>query len=276
MALEQNLIMGLLIGAAAYILLYLGKGFEKYAVEGFKNQKIEKTDSKGRNSGIWIIGFIFTLVFFFIQWIALIFAPVNLIAPLEGIGLVILVIFSYHVLNEELSKLDILGIINIILGTILVALFNPNQNLIQSTDFKLETFIVIASLFVGIELFLLLISKRNNYKYAGLIAGFTAGTFIALSTVTKRITAIPNASIFLIFTILSFVFGLMAKAFSQLAYAKGKANIVIPCFTSTSIIMAILVGIIVLNEKVEIIQIIGITFIIGGILLLTAFKKEGL
>ncbi|MFX0072861.1 MAG: DMT family transporter [Candidatus Hermodarchaeota archaeon] len=274
MSIEDSIFLGLFIGIIAYILLYLGKGIEKYAVEKFKRDKKDKVNLKSKNSGIWIIGSILTIIYFFIQWAALLFAPINLIAPLEGIGLIVLVVFSFYILKEEISKLELFGILIIIIGTTFVALFNPNKGIINTSDFKIEIFVIITISLIVLELVLLIISKFKDYKGTGLIGGFTAGTFLALSTVTKRITAIPNSSIIIVFTILTLIFGIMAKAFSQLAYAKGKANIVIPCFTSTSIIIAILIGILSLNEKIELMQIIGIVLIVGGIILLTAFKKN--
>ena len=104
-----NLILGVLIGSIAYIVQYLGKGIQKFAIEGFKDQKTNKT----KHSGIWIIGTILTSSFVFIQWIPLTFfqTPMNLIAPLEGIGLISLIMFSYFVLKESLKMFDFFGII---------------------------------------------------------------------------------------------------------------------------------------------------------------------
>lgn len=85
--------MGLIIGIIAYIAVYVGKGIQKYAIEGLK---VDKT-VKSKHSGIWIVGTILTSSYFFLQWIALLFAPINIIAPLEGIGLITLLFFSYYV-----------------------------------------------------------------------------------------------------------------------------------------------------------------------------------
>ena len=84
--------MGLVLGIIAYLSQYLGKGIQKFAIEGYKHRG--KYAGKGKNTGIWIFGTLLTAIYMFIQWIALIFAPINLIAPIEGLGLIVLVFFS--------------------------------------------------------------------------------------------------------------------------------------------------------------------------------------
>ena len=43
---------GVLIGIVAYVMLYIGKGIQKYAIEGLK---VDKT-IKSKHSGVWIGG----------------------------------------------------------------------------------------------------------------------------------------------------------------------------------------------------------------------------
>jgi hypothetical protein len=47
---NENIIIGLIIGLIAYICLDIGKGIQKYAIEGFK----EENSIKKKNSGIWV------------------------------------------------------------------------------------------------------------------------------------------------------------------------------------------------------------------------------
>ncbi|MGV9205958.1 MAG: hypothetical protein ACOC44_18265 [Promethearchaeia archaeon] len=49
-------------------------------------------------------------------------SPVNLIAPLEGLGLAVLIIFSYFVLKESISKTQIGGIVFILTGIIIITI----------------------------------------------------------------------------------------------------------------------------------------------------------
>ena len=99
---------------------------------------------------------------------------------------------------------------------------------------------------------------------------------MALQTVTKRITAIPDPVLTLVFTFLSFGVTTLTFLFTQFAFAKANANIVVPCFTSASIIIAILIGIIALSEEMILIQIFGIVIIVIGVILLTAFRENNI
>ena len=102
MTFDIRICVGFIIGLLAYTMLFLGKGIQKYAIEGYKGDKVKV---KSKNTGWWIFGTALTTLNMFLHWIALLFAPINIIAPLEGLGLVVLIIFSYFVLKEKISKI---------------------------------------------------------------------------------------------------------------------------------------------------------------------------
>ncbi|MBD3215100.1 MAG: hypothetical protein GF311_21005 [Candidatus Lokiarchaeota archaeon] len=270
MALNQEILIGLIIGIIAYTILNIGKGIQKFAIEGLKVDK----KIKSKNSGIWIFGTILTSIYMFIQWIALLFAPINIIAPLEGYGLIIFILFSYFILKEDISIIEILGIIGIIVGVILITAFNPNTATFQSTDFNGLSLLIISIVIIGVEIVLILFSRANDYIASGLIIGGTAGSLMAFQTVSKRITSAPDITLTIVFGIFTLILATTTLLLTQFAFAKSKANRVVPCFTSVSIILAIILGVISLDENILLIQIGGIAVIIVGVFLLTAFRKE--
>lgn len=270
MVLNQNIIIGISVGVLAYTIVNIGKGFQKYGIEGIKDGK----KIKSKNSGVWILGTILTSIYMFVQWIALLFAPINIIAPLEAYGLIVFVFFSYFVLKEKISKIEICGIIGIIIGVVMITLFNPNTSNIQSNAINEISLLFISLILLTSESILILISKSKEYRASGLILGITAGTFMALQTVSKRITAAPENILKIVFGIITLIMGLLTFLFTQFAFAKSKANRVIPCFTSSSIIIAIVIGVVSLNEEILAIQIVGIVIILIGSILLTAFRTE--
>lgn len=271
MTLDLRILIGLAIGIIAYSMLYLGKGIQKYAIEGYKEEKVKV---KSKNTGWWIFGTVLTAVNMFIHWFALIFAPINVIAPLEGIGLIVLIIFSFYVLKERISKIQICGIISIIVGTIIVTFFNTNTGEIEFQDFNGIAFILTSIVIIAVEFSVALISKFKSKQLYGISLGIIAGTFMAIQTLTKRITAIPNSTLILIFTLVTFLMSVLTLAFTQIAFSKANANLIVPLFTSMSILLAILSGVLSLNESLEIIQYPGILIIIGGVILLTGFSNN--
>ncbi len=268
MTLNNSIMIGLACGVLSYITLYIGKGLQKYAIEGFKTKK----SIKNKHSGIWIFGTILTVLFTLIHWIALNFAPINLIAPLEGTGLVTLLFFSYYALKESMTGKEITGVVFIIIGTVLAALYNTNAGEVDTSRFSMTMFLIISVPLVLMEIILIIISRFSGYKFAGLVIGFSGGTMMALQTLTKRLSFMDDYA--LIFIPLALLFATATLVFTQLAFAKAKATQVVPCFTSASIIIASLSGKMVLNERLVTIQILGIVTIVIGVILLTAFQKE--
>lgn len=269
MADSLNLFFGILIGIVAYVLLYVGKGIQKYSIEGFKTDK----DQKSKNSGIWIFGTILTALFMFVQWIPLtIFdIPANLITPLEGIGLITLLIFSYKVLKEPISKIELLGAFFVIVGTVIINLYASEPDPITLGDFNSDTFWISMAIIIGIEFVLILISKMNDYKLAGVVIGFTAGTFMAYQTLAKRVTDINELDI--VFTFVVFAMAILTLAVTQIAFTKAKASQVVPSFTSASIILTAILGFLTISETIQAMQIVGIFIIVAGVIVLTAFQK---
>lgn len=263
--------IGLITGIIAYAILYLGKGIQKYAIEGYKDDS--KIKVKSKNTGWWIFGTILTAANMFIHWVALLFAPINIIAPLEGLGLVVLIIFSYYVLKEKIAKIQIIGVFGIIAGTFLGTFFNTNTGDIEYSDFNITTFIIFTFIILTSEFIIAFISKFKSKKLYGMTLGIIAGTFMAIQTLTKRITAIPDSTLILVFSLITFLMSILTLLFTQIAFSKANANLVVPLFTSLSIILAIIGGSLSLNESLVILQYPGILIIVIGVILLTGFGK---
>jgi uncharacterized membrane protein len=267
MPFEENIPLGFLIGLIAYITLYLGKGIQKYAIEGLKIDK----KVKSKNSGIWLVGTILTALYTLIQLVALWLAPINVVAPLEAAGLIILIVFSYFVLKEEINKNEIIGIGLIVFGIIVINIFIQQPSTPTLSQFDLTLFILISIIVLAVEGGMILISKYNKYKAAGFIIGSMAGSFMAIQTVAKRVSDIPE--LFIAFTVIFSICAGMTLLVTQFAFTKSQANRVLPCFTSVSIILSIILGFLTLGETVVLIQIIGIVIILLGVVFLTAFRN---
>lgn len=267
---DVGIIFGIIVGIIAYIVLYSGKGFQKHGLEGLK----EKKTIKGKHSWVWILGTVLTTLYMFIQWGALFFAPINLIAPLEGVGLVFFLFFSYYFLKEEINKIEILGVALILGGVVLITIFNINTGKLSPEDFYLINFLLILVTILIVEGALIIFSILRGYKAAGLIIGSTAGTFMAFQTVTKRITVLPILQVVIIASIFVFVFGAVTLLVTQFALLKARANQVVPCFTSASIVLATFTGSLALSEFLLPPQIVGIVLVVVGVIFLTSFKKE--
>jgi uncharacterized membrane protein len=265
---EKSLLIGLSIGILSYCCLYLGKGIQKLGIEKIK----ARGSIKKKESGVWIAGTILTIIPVFLQWTALAFAPVNVIAPLEGLGLIVLVVFSFFALKEKVSSIESAGIFLIVAGTFLTAYFAAPIKELSLSSFKPLYFVWIFSGLVIIELILFLISRKAGFGFAGVILGFTAGTMMAFQSISKRISVIPG--LFIWGMVLTFVFAILTLVITQIGFARARASQVVPSFTSASIVVASAASIFILGESIEALQYLGIGIIILGVILLTVFGSR--
>ena len=265
---EKSLFIGLSIGILSYFCLYLGKGIQKLGIEKIK----ARGSIKKKESGIWIAGTILTIIPVFLQWAALAFAPVNVIAPLEGLGLIVLAVFSYFALKEKISRTESIGIFLIVAGTFLTAFYAGPIGELTFSSFEPFYFVWIFSGLAIIELILFLLSRKAGYSYAGVILGFTAGTMMAFQSISKRISVIPG--LFMWGMVLTFIFAILTLAITQVGFARARASQVVPSFTSASIVVASVASIFILSESIEALQYLGIGIIILGVILLTVFSSR--
>lgn len=267
---NRDLFLGVFIGIFAYIFLYIGKGIQKFAIEGLKVDK----KIKSKHSGVWIVGTILTSSFVFIQWIPLsIFhTPMNLIAPLEGIGLITLLLFSTFILKEKITLLELIGVYLIVLGTVLINVQVATPIELQRDSLNLTNFGICLGATIGISIFLFLLVFRKSETLTGVVLGLSAGSFMAFQTLSKRITDIEG--LVAIFTFVMFAFAIITLGLTQWAFVKARANLVVPSFTSTSIILTTILGIFVIEESIGTIQINGIVCIILGIIIMNLIQKK--
>ncbi|MHA1292100.1 MAG: hypothetical protein ACTSQJ_05465 [Promethearchaeota archaeon] len=267
----EYIIIGLTIGIIAYSLYYLGSGFQKYAIEGFKKEK----SIKNKNVRVWILGTIFIISYFFIQRIAILYASSNIIAMLESFGLIILLFFSYSVLEEKHSQTQLIGVFLIIVGISFTTFFNTNINIIQHKNLNLQLIFIIFTAILWLEILAIILSIKKVSKLTGSIIGLTAGTFMAFQTFFYRFIGISSDYLIVLFYFfITFLCGLFAILFTQYAFVKEQANVVIPCATSVKIFLSILLGMILLNEKISFLQLYGISLIFCGLLILIISIEE--
>jgi multidrug transporter EmrE-like cation transporter len=196
----------------------------------------------------------------------------NLIAPLEGLGLITLLVFSIFVLQEKITKLELGGIILITLGTILINVKVTDPVTLVRDDLNLAAFGIGLGITIILTVLLFLIVFRKSKILTGVILGISAGCFMAFQTLAKRITDISGLTT--IFTFVMFAFAIATLGLTQWALVKTRANIVVPCFTSASIILTTILGIVVIDESIFTIQIGGIACIVMGIILMNLTRKE--
>lgn len=266
-------IIGFCIGIGAYTVQSIGKGFHKLGI----NKMILKAGPGNRlkQSGTWIMGTVLMAVYMVSQWIALLLTPVNVIAPLDGLSLVVLLLFSWKVLKEPITAPGILGAALVIAGTVLSALaFKWNASTVLVVPDQVTLFLVNMIIPI-VGCLAVAIAVKVKSRLSGVVAGLVAGILIAMETISKRLSSVPDTAISATFSALAILYAVGSLTINQVGYAKGMANVVVPCATSTSVIFAIILGLVLLGETVNGVQVLGMALIIPGIVLLTTMDAPG-
>lgn len=285
--------LGFLIAIIAYAMLNIGNALQKKGASELP--PIEDTSGKDNiknflKSKTWLIGWIMATVQWYIFLIALTMAPVSLLTPLMGVGLVILVIFSYFYLKEPIGKFEILGIIVIIFGVVILGINTTGDD----ASFTLDEVNVIfgawdAILFTIVVLVaaggLMGYSKLKNYKNADICYGIGSGLLLGIGTIySKAFMAGITGSTF-IGTISSFawwlyfiliIIGNMGNMVTlQVGFQKGKAVVVSPLNAVFNVMISVLGGVIIfsewdgLDQTVIIWNIIALIAILIGVVVLS-------
>ena len=293
----MSLILAISFGLIAYSALNIGMVLEKKGASTLP--QIENTSALDNLKNflgckVWVIGVSITSLQVIFLMIALTMAPLSLISPLFGFGLVVLAFFSKLYLNEDINKIEYAGIGVTILGIILLGLFsNPNE--INYTVNEIASlFFAPFSLFffLSIIIFTMIVctySILNNYKLAAIIFGFASGIAGAFGNIFMKGVSSGVGQFSLQSTIINFVWIIMlilsftGSGFSmmllQIGFQKGKAVLVAPIYSIIAMIYPTISGIIILGEWSGqlllniLIQSVGIIIIVLGIIILSFYNE---
>jgi multidrug transporter EmrE-like cation transporter len=275
---EVNIVyLGLLFGLIGTVQLHLAKALERQGIEIFSKEKNFK--EKGKKPLIYIIGLALNNTIFIWQMLGTQYSTASVYSSMFGLGLIVLMLYSYFILKEDISIRSALGTALIIIGTTLVGII---QILEPPTTENLLflNFIILCGIVFIIFILLLLIFIRTK-SGVSFIFGLISGSLGAIDNVFKRIglkagfSELFNISTFPIFMI-SFLIGLLALVVTQYGFAKGAdASKLVPISNSFYIITPIYFElIIIIGATISIFKIFPIIIIIAGILLMDIYKKS--
>ncbi len=258
--------IGVVIAIIAYAMLNIGNALQKKGASELP--PIENTSGKDNiknfmKSKTWLLGFIMASVQWYIFLFALNFAPVSLLTPLMGVGLVILVLFSYFYLKEPISKFEIMGMIAIIFGVAVLgattsgedATFTLNQinEIIWVWDSIIYTVIVLALAFG-----LMTYCKFTGFKHADIFYGIGSGLLLGIGTIYSKAfmagilgNPVLNTLItwqWYIYLVLVIIGNMGNLATLQIGFQKGRAIVVSPLNAVINVMIGVFGGIVIFSE----------------------------
>ncbi|MFX0003038.1 MAG: hypothetical protein ACFE9C_05870 [Candidatus Hodarchaeota archaeon] len=279
----MSVALGLLFGIINTLTLHLAKGMERHGIEIFSRKKSFK--EKGKKPLIYIIGFALNNTVFIWQILGTTFASAAVFSSVFGLGLILLMLYSRYILHEEITRVELLGAILIIIGTTMVGFFYIIEPTVTGTVNYLNFFILIV---VMILLFSLLIGFSWKTRIAvAFIFGAVAGTLGGTDNVLKRI-GLSSSNFIETFAgllrmeldsyifLFSFLAGFFALIITQIGFAKGAdASRLVPMYNSLYISAPVLFELLIVEgASVSLGIILSIVIIIIGVFLMNIFKKK--
>jgi drug/metabolite transporter (DMT)-like permease len=217
----------------------------------------------------WVIGTLLLGLAIVFQLISLNFSPLIVVQPLGAVALVITTILNARISKIRLNAQSIIAVILCVGGVglfVTVAAFNARE--VPVTEIDLVTILII----LGIVLVLFGFAFaffRNRFKAiiyvigAGVLYGFVA-------TLAKVVLARISQGDFEWLTMVCIVALILAVAlgayFVQNAYSSGPPDMVIAGLTVIDPLVAVAIGIVVLEEAADAPLWAGVAFVITGVI----------
>ncbi|MFC4244407.1 DMT family transporter [Gryllotalpicola reticulitermitis] len=216
----------------------------------------------------WVTGTLMLGMAIVLQLTSLAFAPLIVVQPLGAVALVVTAVLNARVTKSALNRLSVLAIVLCVVGVgafVLVAAFQAREVPVTEREL-IEILIILAcALVLAAVFFLIFRAKMRALIYivgAGILYGFVA-------TLAKVVIARVEQSEFDLLTAVCIVALLAAVGlgayFVQNAYASGPPDLVIAGLTVIDPLVAVTIGIAILNEAVQVQVWAAVVWVITGI-----------
>lgn len=191
----------------------------------------------------------------------------SIIAPISGSWSVITVLIGVIFLSESLNVLEIVGIILVIFGTLLASLRIRDvlrlkrDTIISGSEYAVATMLIWGVLFALIGI----LSKRIGWLSPIFIVTVGSAVVLFVYSVVGKVELKFPVKLYRMVGLWTLT-GTLAFIFYSLGTNYGYISIVSP-ITAASAFVAVILGVIVLRERLENEQRLGIVLIIIGIIL---------
>ena len=189
----------------------------------------------------------------------------SIVAPISGSWSIITVLIGVLFLNEALSTLQILGVILIILGTILTSFKLKDMlnlkldKLVPGSGYAIMAMLIWGVFYAAVGI----LSKQLGWLYPIFIVTLGSAILLLIYSLIKRVDlSFPTKLSGLL--LLWVVIGTIAFAFYGLGVNYGYISLVSPIAAAAPFI-AVILSVLLFKEKLEINEVVGIIFIIIGL-----------
>ncbi|MHA1910225.1 MAG: DMT family transporter [Candidatus Kariarchaeaceae archaeon] len=262
---DSTLLIGMVLALIGYTVINLGLVLEKKGLDS--QSKILETSFSSNVSNFlsnktWLLGFLGTVVGTLVSYVALVFAPITVIQVFLGVGLCFLALFSFFLLNEKLSKFELLGIGIIVVG---VALLSSIANTFETAENDLEALkslinseesIFFVTLLTFAQIFLWFTGKKKRNVITGINFGLISGVSAGLAQLYMKgiigglndYLKSPSELTYLMWLLLMVVFLTISFLTLQMGFQYAAATHVAPLFNISALIIPVIGGGVIYKE----------------------------
>jgi drug/metabolite transporter (DMT)-like permease len=230
----------------------------------------------------WLLGWGMATFAIVLNMVALGLADISVIQPLNGFGLVVLVLASRALLGERLGALAGIGVGLVMAGVAAVGFTLPESQVFTDAPALLGVYVqpmAVGSL-VGFALLAALswLAASRIPRFAGILFAFAAAvcSVVGLSfskgwfglLALTGFGAVLGAGWPWLLLALLLTFSISAMALQQLSFQRGRAVVVTPVFASASVVLPLLVGRLVFGEQLPLASLPGPLLIVVGVVLI--------
>jgi drug/metabolite transporter (DMT)-like permease len=279
-----NTVLGVSLMLLSTSMMNVGAVLQKKAVDTlppFDATPLTSSVKAVLTTPIWLVGWLMATSAIVLNMAALGLADISIIQPLNGFGLVVLVLASRLLLGERLDALAAGGVALVVTGVACVGLTLPESRVFVGAEGLLGVYLqplAFGSL-LGLALLAVLawMTARRARGRAGILLAFAAAVcsvvglsfskgYFGLLALSGPAGVLGPGAWLLLGLLLSF--SISAMMLQQLSFQKGRAVVVTPVFASTSVVLPLAVGRLVFGEQLPPVALLGPLIIVVGVVLI--------
>jgi drug/metabolite transporter (DMT)-like permease len=286
-----NTVLGVALMLFSTSMMNVGAVLQKRAVDTlppFDRTPLRDSILAVLRTPLWLFGWGMATVAIVLNMVALGLADISIIQPLNGFGLVVLVLASRLLLGERLDAAASAGVGLVVAGVAAVGLTLPESREFSDASALLAVYARPAA--VGSLLgFALLagaswLGATRSPRFAGILFAFAAAVCSVLGLSFSKGYfgslalegpgwVLSSGWAWLLLAVL-LCFSITAMALQQLSFQKGRAVVVTPVFASASVVLPLAVGRGVFGEQLPLLAFIGPALIVLGVVLIGMRQGE--
>lgn len=193
----DNAIYAMLFGIIGTSLYHIGKSMQKQGIDFLhdirnkaRNPSRTRTSNPriAKSGAVYITGVVLNNTLAVWIMLAGMFAPASYFTSMFGLGLIALMLYSRHYLNETITRMKQIGILLLVIGTVTLGVEGIFRAKLSMSDIDLETVIILIAVYVSASLVLIFVSSRSDDPFlVGVSFGFFTGGIASMDPVLKGI-----------------------------------------------------------------------------------------